>query len=124
MGSSDNWDAHGDMMTHAHLARNVDRATAGLLRDLKQRGLLDETLVAWTTEFGRTPFNATADARGREHHHWVFSSRLAGAGVNAGTVYGDRAKEPVRIRRRRASDGPKRLRLPVPGVEGGRRGSR
>ncbi|MBX3733614.1 MAG: DUF1501 domain-containing protein [Verrucomicrobiae bacterium] len=104
VGSSDNWDAHGDMMTHAPLARNVDRATAGLLRDLRQRGLLDETLVVWTTEFGRTPFNATADARGREHHHWVFSSWLAGAGVNAGTVYGESddygirpARHPVHV---------------------------
>ncbi|MCW5558861.1 MAG: DUF1501 domain-containing protein [Verrucomicrobiae bacterium] len=89
VGSSDNWDAHGDMTTHAPLAKNVDRAIAGLLRDLKHRGMLEETLVVWTTEFGRTPFNAAADARGREHHHWVFSSWLAGAGVNAGTVYGE-----------------------------------
>jgi hypothetical protein len=89
VGSSNNWDAHGDMMTHAPLAKNVDQPIAGLLRDLKQRGLLDDTLVVWTTEFGRTPFNAAADARGREHHHWVFSSWLAGAGVKAGTVYGE-----------------------------------
>ncbi len=89
VGSSDNWDAHGDMLTHAPLAKNVDRPIAGLLRDLKQRGLLDDTLVVWTTEFGRTPFNATADHRGREHHHWVFSSWLAGAGVRPGTVYGE-----------------------------------
>ena len=88
VGSSDNWDAHGDMMTHAPLARNVDQPIAGLLKDLKRRGLLDDTLLVWTTEFGRTPFNATPDHAGREHHHWVFSSWLAGAGVNAGTVYG------------------------------------
>jgi hypothetical protein len=89
VGSSDNWDAHGDMLTHAPLARNVDQAIAGLLRDLKQRGMMEDTLVVWTTEFGRTPFNAAADAKGREHHHWVFSSWLAGAGVKAGTVYGE-----------------------------------
>jgi len=89
VGSSDNWDAHGDMLTHTPLARNVDQAAAGLLRDLKSRGMLDDTLVVWTTEFGRTPFNSAADARGREHHHWVFSSWLAGAGVKAGTVYGE-----------------------------------
>jgi len=89
VGSSDNWDAHGDMLTHTPLAKNVDRAVAGLLKDLKLRGMLDDTLVVWTTEFGRTPFNATADAKGREHHHWVFSSWLAGAGVKAGTVYGE-----------------------------------
>lgn len=60
-------------MTHQPLAKNVDRATAGLLKDLKQRGMLEDTLVVWTTEFGRTPFNANAGAGGREHHHWVFS---------------------------------------------------
>lgn len=87
-GSSDNWDAHGDMTAHGPLARNVDQAIAGLLQDLKRRGLLQDTLVVWTTEFGRTPFNSAANAKGREHHHWVFSSWLAGAGVNAGTVYG------------------------------------
>ena len=80
-GSANNWDAHGDMLTHNPLAKNVDRAIAGLLRDLKQRGMLEDTLVVWTTEFGRTPFNAAAGAAGREHHHWVFSSWLAGAGV-------------------------------------------
>ncbi len=87
-GSSDNWDAHGDMMAHEPLARNVDQAIAGLLQDLKLRGLLEDTLVVWTSEFGRTPFNAAADARGREHHHWVYSSWIAGAGVRAGSVYG------------------------------------
>ncbi len=88
-GSSNNWDAHGDMMTHVPLAKNVDQPIAALLRDLKQRGMLDETLVVWTTEFGRTPFNNTADAPGREHHNWAFSSWMAGAGVRGGTVYGE-----------------------------------
>jgi hypothetical protein len=104
VGSSDNWDAHGDMLTHVPLAKNVDRPIAGLLRDLKSRGMLDETLVVWTTEFGRTPFNNAADAKGREHHHWVFSSWLAGAGVKAGMVYGESdehgirpAKNPVHV---------------------------
>jgi uncharacterized protein (DUF1501 family) len=104
VGSSDNWDAHGDMLTHAPLARNVDQAIAGLLRDLKLRGMFDDTLVVWTTEFGRTPFNNTADAKGREHHHWVFSSWLAGAGVKPGSVYGESddyginvAKNPVHV---------------------------
>jgi uncharacterized protein (DUF1501 family) len=87
-GSSNNWDAHGDMMTHVPLAKNVDQPIAGLLRDLKQRGMLDDTLVVWTTEFGRTPFNNTADAPGREHHPWAFSSWLAGAGVKNGVVHG------------------------------------
>ena len=87
-GSSNNWDAHGDMLTHAPLAKNVDQPIAALLRDLKQRGMLDDTLVVWTTEFGRTPFNNTADAKGREHHSWAFSSWLAGAGVKPGIVHG------------------------------------
>ena len=89
VGSSGNWDAHGDMQTHAPLAKNVDQPIAGLLRDLKQRGLLEDTLVVWTTEFGRTPFNSGAGAAGREHHHWVFSSWLAGAGVKPGITYGE-----------------------------------
>jgi hypothetical protein len=87
-GSSNNWDAHGDMMTHVNLAKNVDQPIAGLLKDLKQRGMLEDTLVVWTTEFGRTPFNSTADHKGREHHNWAFSSWLAGAGVKPGIVYG------------------------------------
>ena len=87
-GSSGNWDAHGDMMSHVGLARNVDQPIAALIQDLKQRGLLDETLVVWTTEFGRTPFNNTADAKGREHHSWAFSSWLAGGGVKGGMVHG------------------------------------
>src|SRR2546425_6929682 len=55
VGSHDNWDAHADMQTHGPLAKNVDQPIAGLLRDLKSRGLLEDTLVVWTTEFGRTP---------------------------------------------------------------------
>jgi uncharacterized protein (DUF1501 family) len=88
VGSSANWDAHGDMMTHLPLAKNVDQPIAGLLQDLKRRGMLDDTLVVWTTEFGRTPFNAAANAAGREHHHWVFSSWLAGGGVKGGITHG------------------------------------
>jgi hypothetical protein len=87
-GSSGNWDAHGDMMSHVGLAKNVDQPIAALLKDLKRTGLLEDTLVVWTTEFGRTPFNNTADAKGREHHSWAFSSWLAGAGVKPGIVYG------------------------------------
>jgi len=87
-GSSGNWDAHGDMMTHVGLAKNVDQPIAALLKDLKRRGMLDDTLVVWTTEFGRTPFNNKADAKGREHHNWAFSSWLAGGGVKGGIVHG------------------------------------
>ena len=88
-GSSGNWDSHGNMMEHAGLAKNVDQPIAGLLRDLKRRGMLDDTLVVWTTEFGRTPFNNSADAAGREHHNWAFSSWLAGGGTRGGVVHGE-----------------------------------
>jgi uncharacterized protein (DUF1501 family) len=84
-GSSNNWDAHGDMMSHVGLAKNVDQPIGALLSDLKARGMLDETLVVWTTEFGRTPFNNTADAPGREHHPWAFTSWLAGGGAKGGS---------------------------------------
>jgi uncharacterized protein (DUF1501 family) len=77
------------MNDHGRLARNVDQPIAALLKDLKQRGMLDETLVVWTTEFGRTPFNTGRDARGREHHAEVFASWLAGGGVKGGFSYGD-----------------------------------
>ncbi|MCA9267788.1 MAG: DUF1501 domain-containing protein [Planctomycetales bacterium] len=88
VGSSNNWDAHGDMATHAPLAKNVDQAIAALITDLKQRGMLEETLVVWTTEFGRTPYHEKADHLGREHHHQVFSSWLAGGGVKGGIAHG------------------------------------
>ena len=87
-GSNDNWDSHADMADHARLARNVDRPIAGLLKDLKSRGMLEDTLVVWTTEFGRTPFVDKAENKGREHHPGVFSSWLAGAGVKPGMVHG------------------------------------
>ncbi len=87
-GSSGNWDSHGNMADHGRLAPQVDQPIAGLIQDLKQRGLFDEVLVVWTSEFGRTPFNNTADAPGREHHNWAFTSWLAGAGVKRGHVHG------------------------------------
>lgn len=88
-GSSHNWDSHGDMNDHALLAGAVDRPISALLADLRQRGLLDETLVVWTTEFGRTPFNERPDMKGREHHHIAFSSWMAGGGVKRGLVHGE-----------------------------------
>jgi len=86
VGSSNNWDAHGEIKTHEPLARNVDQAIAGLLKDLKSRGMLADTLVVWTTEFGRTPF--TDGPNGRSHHNNAFSSWLAGGGVRGGIAYG------------------------------------
>ncbi|MBA3441265.1 MAG: DUF1501 domain-containing protein [Pyrinomonadaceae bacterium] len=87
-GASKNWDAHGDIQTHLPLAQNVDQPIAGLLKDLKSRGMLEDTLVVWTTEFGRTPFNDKSTAKGREHHAKVYSSWLAGGGVKGGITYG------------------------------------
>jgi hypothetical protein len=84
--SSHNWDQHGDMAEHAKHAKNIDQPIAGLLQDLKQRGMLDDTLVVWTTEFGRTP--GVDGAKGRGHHSACFSSWLAGAGVKGGLTYG------------------------------------
>jgi hypothetical protein len=101
VGSSNNWDAHGDMATHAPLARNVDRPIAALITDLKQRGMLDDTLVVWTTEFGRTPYHEKADHPGREHHHQVFSSWMAGGGVKRGMAYGSSDEFGIAVAERR-----------------------
>jgi uncharacterized protein (DUF1501 family) len=95
-GSSGNWDSHGNMADHGRLAPQVDQPIAGLLQDLKQRGMMDDVLVVWTTEFGRTPFNNTADAPGREHHNWAFTSWLAGAGVRRGYVHGATDEHGIR----------------------------
>lgn len=84
-GASRNWDAHGNIRSHEKLARKIDQPIAAFLRDLKQRGLLDDTLVIFTTEFGRT---AGGKNGGRDHHRKAFSSWLAGAGVNNGMVHG------------------------------------
>ncbi|HWG43776.1 MAG TPA: DUF1501 domain-containing protein [Gemmataceae bacterium] len=85
-GASNNWDSHGDMIAHEPLAKKIDRPIAALLQDLKRRGLLDDTLVVWTTEFGRTP--GQDGPKGRGHHPAVFSSWLAGGGVKGGLAYG------------------------------------
>jgi len=86
-GASNNWDAHEHMKEHEGLAKKIDKPIAGLLTDLKRRGLLDETLVVWTTEFGRTP--GQDGKYGRGHHSSCFSSWLAGAGVKPGISYGE-----------------------------------
>jgi hypothetical protein len=88
-GSSNNWDAHGDMQEHRPKAQRLDQAVAALLRDLKQRGLLAQTLVAICTEFGRTPWGATPHDKGRNHHARAFTCLLAGAGVRGGMTYGE-----------------------------------
>lgn len=84
---NDRWDAHSNLVkNHSDNARAVDQPIAGLLRDLKQRGLLEETLVVWSGEFGRTPF--AQGSNGRDHNPFGFSLWLAGAGVRSGMVYG------------------------------------
>jgi hypothetical protein len=87
-GASNNWDAHGDMQDHRPKAARVDRPLAALIRDLSQRGLLDETLVAICTEFGRTPWTDNATSKGRNHFTRAFSCLLAGAGVKGGIAHG------------------------------------
>jgi hypothetical protein len=88
-GSSKNWDAHDDLASYEPLAQKIDQPVAGLLQDLKRRDMLKDTLVVWTTEFGRTPGRQTESTpKGRGHHPAVFSSWLAGGGIKAGMVYG------------------------------------
>jgi hypothetical protein len=80
------WDHHGQLEEGMRSgARDVDQATAALIKDLKQRGMLDDTLILWGGEFGRTPMG---QGTGRDHHILGFSVFLAGGGVKAGTVYG------------------------------------
>ncbi len=85
-GSRPNWDSHGEMNDHARLAGNVDQPTAALITDLKQRGMLDDTIVLWATEFGRTPSREGKNGRG--HHRDCFSVWLAGGGFKPGHVHG------------------------------------
>ena len=84
--SSNNWDQHGNMAEHADHAKVIDQPVAGLLKDLKRRGMLHDTLLVWTTEFGRTP--GVDGDKGRGHHSACFSSWIAGAGVKCGVSYG------------------------------------
>lgn len=85
-GGGGEWDAHSDIKNnHGKLARQVDLPIAGLLRDLKQRGMLEETLVVFGTEFGRTP---GAEGTGRDHHPQGFSAWLAGGGTKGGIAHG------------------------------------
>jgi uncharacterized protein (DUF1501 family) len=83
----DRWDQHGNLKDgHEKNARAVDLPIAGLLSDLKGRGLLDETLVIWGGEFGRTPMAQGSD--GRDHNPFGFTIWLAGGGIKGGTIYG------------------------------------
>jgi hypothetical protein len=86
-GSGSGWDAHQDIEgNHSKWCRVSDKPSAGLLTDLKARGLLDDTLVVWGGEFGRTPFNEKGN--GRDHNPWGFSMWMAGGGIKAGQTIG------------------------------------
>ncbi|MGE0591566.1 MAG: DUF1501 domain-containing protein [Vicinamibacterales bacterium] len=93
-GKGDPWDAHNDIMTYRKLAKDSDQAYAALIKDLKQRGLFEDTLVVCGTEFGRTPAIQTSNenvggvVNGRDHNVTGFSIWLAGAGVKGGMAYG------------------------------------
>ncbi len=86
-GNGQPWDTHRNhTATTRTLCKDIDRPTAALLADLKRRGLLDDTLVIWGGEFGRTSTSESGD--GRDHNHWGFTAWLAGGGVKGGMAYG------------------------------------
>ncbi len=94
-GAQQPWDSHNDINDHAKLAKECDQAIGALLTDLKQRGMLDDTLVIWGGEFGRTPTIELANPligkvklNGRDHNHYGFSMWLAGGGVKGGITHG------------------------------------
>ncbi len=87
MGSGSKWDAHANVEgNHSQYCRESDRPIAGLIKDLKRRGLLDSTLVIWGGEFGRTPMSESGN--GRDHNPYGFTIWMAGGGVRGGTTYG------------------------------------
>jgi hypothetical protein len=107
-GAANNWDNHSNLKQHESLAREIDQPVAALITDLKQRGLLEDTLVVLTTEFGRSPAIELGKYKGknpgREHHSKAFTVVMAGGGVKGGTVYGESdehgqrvAKNPVSV---------------------------
>jgi len=90
-GSLIHWDAHDKLtQNHGNNARAIDKPVAALVRDLEQRGMLDDTLVLFTTEFGRTPFSQAEGkvGTGRDHNRYGFSAWMAGAGLRPGITYG------------------------------------
>ncbi len=83
-----NWDSHEDLQgDHGPMALGMARGTSALIQDLKQRGLLDDTIILWTTEFGRMP--STQGGKGRDHNPYVFTNWLCGGGIKGGISYGE-----------------------------------
>jgi len=83
-----NWDSHEDVQRdHGPLALGMSRGTAALIQDLKQRGMLEDTIILWTTEFGRMP--CSQGSKGRDHNPFVFTNWLAGGGIKGGTTFGE-----------------------------------
>ena len=85
-GGGQPWDDHGDIAGHASKAQSCDQPISALLRDLKDRGMLEDTLILWGGEFGRTP--VSEGSKGRDHNNHGFSVWLAGGGVKGGMAYG------------------------------------
>jgi hypothetical protein len=84
-----NWDGHEDLVeNHRNQAITMDQPVAALIADLRTRGMLDDTLVLWTTEFGRTPITQGIDGKGRDHHQHGFTIWMAGGGVRRGAAFG------------------------------------
>ena len=89
--NDDNWDAHTDIVSnHSKHAGRTDKPIAGLIKDLKRRGLLDQTLIVWGGEFGRQPTAEYAKGTGRDHNSFGFTMWLAGGGIKGGTARNDR----------------------------------
>jgi uncharacterized protein (DUF1501 family) len=88
--NDDNWDAHSDIVkNHTFHAGNTDKPIAGLIKDLKQRGLLDSTLIVWGGEFGRQPTAEYAQGTGRDHNSYGFTMWMAGGGIQGGVSVGE-----------------------------------
>jgi len=104
--NDNNWDAHGDLMkNHTYHAGRTDKPIAGLIRDLKRRGLLDKTLILWGGEFGRQPTAEYAQGTGRDHNAYGFTMWAAGGGIKGGKSFGETdelgaaAVEPLHVKR-------------------------
>jgi len=94
-GDTNGWDAHKDVLdNHSMMCGRTDKPVTALLSDLKQRGLMDDTLVIWGGEFGRMPMSE--QGTGRDHNPWGFTTVFAGAGVKPGIAYG--ATDPIGLR--------------------------